>query len=55
MALFEAKDLKKNYLARYIPVNAIRGVSFSLPPASFVSFIGPSGSGLIRQVPVSLP
>lgn len=45
MALIEANNLKKTYLAGYIPVNAIRGVSFSLPPSSFVSFIGPSGSG----------
>jgi putative ABC transport system ATP-binding protein len=45
MALVEATHLKKTYIAGDIPVEAIRGVSFSISPASFVSFIGPSGSG----------
>jgi len=40
MALVEAKELTKTYIAGDIPVEAIRGVSFSILPASFVSFIG---------------
>lgn len=45
MALVEAKELTKNYIAGEITVAAIRGMNFSISPASFVSFIGPSGSG----------
>lgn len=45
MALVIAKDLKKTYISGDIPVEAIRGVDFSIQPASFVSFVGPSGSG----------
>lgn len=45
MVLVEAKDLKKTYMAGDISIEAIRGVNFSIPPSSFVSFIGPSGSG----------
>lgn len=45
MALVIAKDLKKTYISGDIPVEAIRGVDFTIEPASFVSFVGPSGSG----------
>ena len=45
MALIEARQLEKTYVAGDITVNAIRSVDFSIEPASFVSFIGPSGSG----------
>lgn len=45
MALVTASDLKKTYDAGEIPVNAIRGVNFTIEPSSFVSFVGPSGSG----------
>jgi len=45
MALVEAEGLWKKYVAGDIEVEAIRGVSFSIAPASLVSFIGPSGSG----------
>lgn len=45
MTLVTAKDLKKTYEAGDIPVEAIRGVDFTIEPASFVSFVGPSGSG----------
>lgn len=45
MALVEAEGLWKKYVAGDIEVAAIRGVSFSIAPASLVSFIGPSGSG----------
>ena len=44
MTLVTAQNLKKTY-AGDIPVEAIRGVDFTIQPASFVSFVGPSGSG----------
>lgn len=44
MILVSAQNLKKTY-AGEIPVEAIRGVTFTIRPASFVSFVGPSGSG----------
>ena len=45
MSLVNATDLRKTYNAGEIPVDAIRGVNFTIEPASFVSFVGPSGSG----------
>lgn len=45
MALVVARNLKKTYVSGDIPVEAIRGVDFTIEPASFVSFVGPSGSG----------
>lgn len=45
MALVEAQNLQKDYVAGDITVNAIRGIDFSISAGSFVSFIGPSGSG----------
>lgn len=45
MALVTAENLKKTYVAGDIPVEAIRGVDFTIEEASFVSFVGPSGSG----------
>lgn len=45
MALIEAKELEKTYVAGEIKVRAISGVDFVIEPASLVSFIGPSGSG----------
>ena len=45
MALVAARDLKKTYDAGEIPVEAIRGVNFTIEAASCVSFVGPSGSG----------
>ena len=44
MVLVTAHNLKKTY-AGEIPVEAIRGVTFTIRQASFVSFVGPSGSG----------
>jgi putative ABC transport system ATP-binding protein len=44
MPLVAAQNVKKTY-AGDIPVEAIRGVNFTIRPASFVSFVGPSGSG----------
>jgi len=45
MALVEAQNLCKNYIAGEITVKAIRGVDFTIDTGSFVSFVGPSGSG----------
>jgi putative ABC transport system ATP-binding protein len=45
MALIEARQLEKTYVAGEITVRAISGVDFVIEPASLVSFIGPSGSG----------
>lgn len=45
MALVEARNLSKNYIAGEITVKAIRGVDFTIEPGAFVSFVGPSGSG----------
>ena len=45
MPIVSAKNLKKNYVAGDIEVEAIKGVDFEIEPASFVSFVGPSGSG----------
>ncbi len=45
MALIEAQNLKKDYIAGEITVNAIRGIDFSIQAGGFVSFVGPSGSG----------
>lgn len=45
MTLVTARNLQKTYDAGEIPVDAIRGVNFTIEPASFVSFVGPSGSG----------
>jgi len=45
MAVVVAEQLEKTYMAGDIPVQAIKGVTFTIEPASFVSFVGPSGSG----------
>jgi putative ABC transport system ATP-binding protein len=45
MALIEAENITKSYQAGEITVQALKGVSFSIEPAAFVSFVGPSGSG----------
>ncbi|BCL61417.1 ABC transporter ATP-binding protein [Desulfomarina profundi] len=45
MALVEARNLCKDYVAGEITVKAIRGVDFTIDTGSFVSFVGPSGSG----------
>ena len=44
MTLVTAENLTKTYPGD-IPVEAIRGMNFTIRPASFVSFVGPSGSG----------
>ncbi|KAB2891081.1 MAG: ABC transporter ATP-binding protein [Desulfobulbaceae bacterium] len=45
MSLVQATNLRKTYETDDIPVDAIRGVDFSIESSSFVSFVGPSGSG----------
>ena len=45
MELIIGQDLSKVYQTGEVPVNALRGVSFSIPKGAFLSIIGPSGSG----------
>jgi len=45
MPLVTANNLEKTYSMGEISVTAIRGVDFTIEPASFASFVGPSGSG----------
>ena len=45
MSLVIAENLVKDYRTGDVVVHAIRGVDFTIEPASFVCFFGPSGSG----------
>ena len=45
MSLIIAEDITKDYQVGEVVIPALRGISFSIDPAAFVSFIGPSGSG----------
>jgi len=45
MSLIVAQKLEKTYYAGEIVVKAIRGIDFTIEPASFAAFVGPSGSG----------
>jgi putative ABC transport system ATP-binding protein len=45
MALIVAENVKKVYQAGEVSINALKGVSFTIEPGAFVSFVGPSGSG----------
>lgn len=45
MSLVTAENLVKDYRTGDVVVHAIRGVSFTIEPGSFVCFVGPSGSG----------
>ena len=40
-----AKKVSKDYMAGEIAIRALNEVCFEIEPASFVSFVGPSGSG----------
>src|SRR3979490_1389180 len=44
-AFIEARELRKTYRVGKIDVPALRGISFSVQKAEFVSIVGPSGSG----------
>jgi putative ABC transport system ATP-binding protein len=45
MSLVTAENLQKDYPLGDMVVHAVRGLSFTIEPASFASFVGPSGSG----------
>jgi putative ABC transport system ATP-binding protein len=45
MELIIGQNVSKVYQAGEVAVNALRGVSFSIPKGAFLSVIGPSGSG----------
>ena len=44
MSLVQAERLTKTYRVGDIDVPAIKGLDFALEPASFVAFVGPSGT-----------
>jgi putative ABC transport system ATP-binding protein len=44
-AFIEARDLRKTYRVGKIDVQALCGISFSVPRGEFVTVVGPSGSG----------
>ncbi len=45
MSLVQATHLEKSYRSGEVTVDAIKGVEFTIEPASFAAFAGPSGSG----------
>jgi putative ABC transport system ATP-binding protein len=45
MSLVHAENLTKTYRAGDVDVPAIKGVDFTIQPATLVAFVGPSGSG----------
>jgi putative ABC transport system ATP-binding protein len=45
MAVIQADNVEKTYQAGDVTVRALRGVTFTVEPGAFVSFVGPSGSG----------
>ncbi len=45
MILVRAEKLEKSYRTGAVQVPAVRGVDFAIEAASFVAFVGPSGSG----------
>jgi putative ABC transport system ATP-binding protein len=45
MILVRAEKLEKSYRTGAVEVPAVRGVDFAIEAASFVAFVGPSGSG----------
>ena len=45
MKVIEAKNITKVYNPDKVPVNALRGVSFSVDKGEFTAIVGPSGCG----------
>jgi ABC-type lipoprotein export system ATPase subunit len=45
MELVVAENITKDYRTGEVTVRALKGASFSIEPASLLSFVGPSGSG----------
>jgi putative ABC transport system ATP-binding protein len=45
MSMIELKDVHRTYGEGHAAVQALRGVSLSVPPGQFVAIMGPSGSG----------
>jgi putative ABC transport system ATP-binding protein len=43
--LIISEELTKTYQTGTLAVDALKGISFSIPAGAFVSFVGPSGSG----------
>jgi len=43
--VLEVQDLQKTYQLGFVPVHALRGVTFQVNAGEFVSILGPSGSG----------
>jgi putative ABC transport system ATP-binding protein len=44
MGLISAENVTKDYQIGEVMLRALRGLTFEIEPASFISFIGPSGS-----------
>ena len=44
MSLVIAKEITKVYKTGEVAISALTGINFKIEPASFVSFVGPSGS-----------
>ena len=44
MSLLMAESLSKTYTTGEVTIDALKGLNFKIEPASFVSFVGPSGS-----------
>jgi putative ABC transport system ATP-binding protein len=45
MSLIVAEDIQKDYRTGEVTIKALKGLTFGIEPAAFVSFVGPSGSG----------
>jgi putative ABC transport system ATP-binding protein len=45
MSLITAENVRKDYQAGEVSIQALKRINFEIEPASFVSFVGPSGSG----------
>jgi putative ABC transport system ATP-binding protein len=45
MSLIVATNITKDCPTGDVTVRALKGLSFEIEPASFVSFVGPSGGG----------